>query len=117
MDWFQKGKEERKRQEEKEEAIKKQWSILMESGLLDRLEKKRGEVESQTLYRFLLYPSGNTFHVTHAHTSRARGGFYFHVKEDGIYVTVDFYSKGKKIDPQKISDKEIHDWFGQIVPK
>ena len=134
-DWLQKAKGERKRKEQREKAIKLNIDILDRSGLLEKIEQKRKDVEKETLYRFqFMFPEDDSLRkgaVAHIVTSvvnfTSHGSFIIEVNEDGIYltfsntkkwpITLPNSTKPQKIDPQNVSDKEIHDWFGRIVPK
>ncbi len=110
-----------------EEKIMGYKKALFESGLLERIEKRRLEIQrGATADKFNLYPrltyesKGDSGHflkeLTYLHTQYSVdqvGGYSFfciEVKADGIYLAKT--GKGtKKIAFEKITDHDIHDWF------
>ncbi len=124
-DWLQKGKESRKKKEQQREAVARNIDMLDKSDLLARLENKKQEIESQTLYRFEIIPIPRDSHLNQIAGYKIQHGsnsFSIEATENGIYL---HFTTGRlirvegatdpSIDPQTVSDDEIHDWFGRIV--
>jgi hypothetical protein len=129
MDSFQAGKEYLKNRERGEEKHLEYKKTLFQSGLLEKIEKKRLEFVKDNAYKFDLYPrptyrSLNSDHflkelsLVHTQFSVDHSGHYvsfcIEVKPGGIYL-VPSGKNPKKIDPQKITDREIHNWFDLLV--
>jgi hypothetical protein len=129
MDSLQRGKVDLRKKEYGEQKHLEFKKTLLESGLLEKIEKKRLEIKKGKAYKFDLYPtlaydSLNSDHflkepsLLHTQYSVDHSGQYIsfciEVKPDGIYW-VPFGKKPKKIDPQAISDQEIHHWFDFLV--
>lgn len=130
MDWIEKRREELKERKQQREATKKNRDVLKKSGLLERIEKKRDEAEKEGGYAFYLSPP-QYFDAHHRFNRKGEEdyftvylgftGLYFSlsIKEGGVFLEFadNHHSKSQKIDPQKVTDKEIHEWFGSIVAK
>ena len=102
---------------------------LFDSGLLERIEKRRLELNKETAHNFDLYPRltyKGTLDSDHflkelsfLHTqysvdhSGCYSSFCIEVKENGIYW-VKSGKTSKKLNPETISDQEIHLWFGSL---
>jgi hypothetical protein len=131
MAWPEKGEEDLKR-EHGEQKIMEYKKALFESGLLERIEKKRLEVEKkEILHQFDLYPrlayesNRDSDHFLkelsflHTEYSVKHSGWYssfcIKVTVDGIYWGSG--KKTKKLNLNKISDQEIHDWFAFLAKK
>jgi hypothetical protein len=110
-----------------EEKIMEYKKTLFESGLLERIEKKRLEVEKgEGAHKFDLYPRlayetrADSDHflkeLSFLHTQYSvkhsdwYSSFCIEVRADGIYL-VKSGKQTKKINLQTISDHDIHDWF------
>lgn len=129
MDSFQRGKIDLRKREYGEQKHLEFKKTLLESGLLEKIEAKRLEIRKGKGYKFDLYPSPtydslNSDHflkelsLLHTQYSIDHSGRYIsfciEVKPDGIYW-VPSGKKPKKIDPQSITDQEIHNWFDFLV--
>ena len=129
MDSLQKAKVDLRKKEYGEEKHREFKKTLLESGLLEKIEKKRIEIKQVKPYKFDLYPtpsygSLNSDHflkepsLLHTQYSVDHSGQYIsfciEVKPDGIYW-VPSGKKPRKIEPQAISDQEIHNWFDFLV--
>jgi len=131
MAWPEKGEEDLKR-EHAEQKIMEYKKALFESGLLEKIEKKRLEIEKkETVHKFDLYPrlayesNRDSDHFLkelsflHTEYSVKHSGWYssfcIKVTADGIYWEAG--KKTKKLNLGKISDLEIHDWFGLLGKK
>ena len=115
--------------EHEEQKIMKYKKTLFDSGLLERIEKRRLELKEETAHRFDLYPrltykgSMDSDHflkeLSFLHTqysvdqSGRYSSFCIEVKADGIYW-VKSGKNSKKLNPGNISDQEIRDWFGSL---
>ena len=115
--------------EHAEQKIMKHKKTLLDSGLLERIEKRRLELKKENAHNFDLYPrhtykgSMDSDHFLkelsflHTQYSVDHSGFYssfcIEVKEDGIYW-VKSGKNSKKLNIQNISDQEIHTWFGSL---
>lgn len=125
MGWPEKDQADLKR-EHAEQNIMENKKALFESGLLERIEKRRLEIEKKepthklSLYPRLAYESNRDSdhflkELSYLHTqysvkdSGMYSSFCIDVKADGIYW--ESGKKTKKMKPEKISDQEIHDWF------
>jgi len=103
--------------------------ILFESGLLEKIEKRRLELKKETGQNFNLYPrltykgSMDSDHFLkelsflHTQYSVDLSGWYssfcIEVKADGIYW-VKSGKQSKKINPGNITDHDIDDWFWSL---
>ena len=131
MAWPEKGEEDLKR-EHGEQKIMEYKKALFESGLLERIEKKRLEIEKkEILHQFDQYPrlayesNRDSDHFLkelsflHTEYSVKHSGWYssfgIEVTADGIYWKSG--KKTKKLKLEKISDQEIHDWFALLTKK
>jgi hypothetical protein len=129
MDSVQKEKVDLRKREQGEEKHLEYKKTLLESGLLEKIEKRRLEIKKDNVYKFDLYPCAtyDSLHSDHflkepslLHTqysvdfSGEYVSFCIEVKTDGIYW-IPFGKKPKKIDPQTVSDQEIHNWFDSLV--
>ncbi|MBU1206706.1 MAG: hypothetical protein KKH04_07250 [Proteobacteria bacterium] len=131
MAWPEKGEEDFKREHE-EQKIMEYKKALFESGLLERIEKKRLEIEKkETVHNFDLYPrlayesNRDSDHFLkepsflHTQYSIKHSGWYssfcVEVTADGVYWKSG--QKTKKLKLEKISDQEIHDWFALLAKK
>jgi len=129
MDWMEKAKKETEERQMKERSIKANAALITESGLLEKIEKERVGAQKGTQYVFNLHP----YHIegvsdVSVDPNRfARGGAKYTVQcqyetfsiiatEDGIYFELNSEWK-QKIDPKKITSKEVHEWFGFIVER
>ena len=115
--------------EHAEQKIMKYKKTLFDSGLLERIEKRRSELKKETAHNFDLYPRltyKGTLDSDHflkelsfLHTqysvdhSGCYSSFCIEVKEDGIYW-VKSGKNSKKLKMESISDQEIHDWFRSL---
>jgi hypothetical protein len=115
--------------EHAEQKIMKYKKTLFDSGLLERIEKRRSELKKETAHNFDLYPRltyKGTLDSDHflkelsfLHTqysvdhSGCYSSFSIEVKEDGIYW-VKSGKNSKKLKIESISDQEIHDWFRSL---
>ncbi len=118
--------------------IEKDYSeILRESGLLRKIERKRLEIrESEDHSNYQLYPCNkeyspetgsnvydyNRFAEDDYKYTVTLGDRYFRIraKTDGIYLTFRHVQKiksikRKKINPLKVSEKEISKWFSFLT--
>jgi hypothetical protein len=129
MDWIEKARKELEGRQMREKSVRANVALINESGILEKIEKERLKAQKGTTYVFTLHP----YHIEGVSdvivdSNRfARGGtkytvgcqfgtFSIYVTEDGIYL--EFNGEGKKrIDPKKITDKEIHEWFGFLVER
>jgi len=129
MDSFQREKVDLRKREQGEQKHLEYKKTLFESGLLEKIEKKRLEIRKGNVYKFDLYPCSNYDSLSSDHFLKElsllhtqysvdlSGGyvsFCIQVKPDGIYW-VPSGKKPKKIDPQTISDQEIRNWFDFLV--
>ena len=103
--------------------------ILFESGLLEKIEKRRLELKKETGQNFNLYPrltykgSMDSDHFLkelsflHTQYSVDLSGWYssfcIEVKADGIYW-VKSGKQTKKINSGNITDHDIDDWFWSL---
>ena len=126
MDRLEKGQEDLKKTAAGEQNIMGRKKTLLESGLLERIEKRRLELKKEVAHKFGLYPrltySGGTdsdhflkeLSFLHTQYSVDRSGCYssfcIEVKADGIYW-VKSGKSSKKLNPENISDQEIQDWY------
>ena len=125
MSWPEKDQVDLKR-EHAEKNIMEYKKALFESGLLERIEKRRLEIEEKqpthklSLYPRLAYESNRDsdhflkeLSFLHTEYSVKHSGWYssfcIKVAADGIYW--ESGKKTKKMKPEKVSDQEIHDWF------
>ncbi len=115
--------------EHAEQKIMKYKKTLFDSGLLERIEKRRSELKKETAHNFDLYPRltyKGTLDSDHflkelsfLHTqysvdhSGCYSSFCIEVKEDGIYW-VKSGKNSKKLKMESISDQEIQDWFRSL---
>jgi hypothetical protein len=115
--------------EHAEQNIMKYKKTLFDSGLLERIEKRRLELKKETAHNFDLYPrhtykgSMDSDHFLkelsflHTQYSVDHSGFYssfcIEVKADGIYW-VKTGKNSRKLKMESISDQEIHDWFRSL---
>ncbi len=125
MSWPEKRQEDIESEHE-EQKIMKFKKTLFDSGLLERIEKRRLEIKEETADKFDLYPrltykgSMDSDHFLkelsflHTQYSVDRSGCYssfcIEVKADGIYW-VKSGKSSKKLNPGNISDQEIKDWY------
>jgi hypothetical protein len=110
-----------------EQKIMEYKKALFESGLLERIEKERLEIgRGATAHKFDLYPrltyesNRHSDHflkeLTYLHTKYSvdhageYSSFCIDVKADGIYLAKTG-KETKKINFEKITDHDIHDWF------
>jgi hypothetical protein len=131
MTSIEKGEDDLKR-DHAEQKIMEYKKTLFESGLLERIEKEKLEIEKkETAHKLDLYPrpayesDRDSDHflkdLTYLHTqycvkhSASYSSFCINVKEDGIYW--ESGKKIKKLNLWKISDQEIHDWFALLEKK
>lgn len=131
MGWPEKDQADLKR-EHAEKNIMEYKKALFESGLLERIEKRRLEIEKKepahklSLYPRLAYESNRDSdhflkELSYLHTqysvkhSGMYSSFCIDVKADGIYW--ESGKKTKKMKPEKISDQEIYDWFVLLEKK
>lgn len=129
MDSFQRVREDLRKKEQGEQKHLEFKKTLFESGLLEKIEKKRLEIKKENAYNFDLYPcptygSLNSDHflkelsLVHTQYSVDHSGCYIsfciEVKPTGVYL-VPSGKEPKKIDPQKITDQEIKNWFDLLV--
>ena len=128
MTWPIKGEEDLKR-DHAEQKIMQHKKILFESGLLEKIEKRRLELKKETGQNFNLYPrltykgSMDSDHFLkelsflHTQYSVDLSGWYssfcIEVKADGIYW-VKSGKQSKKINPGNITDHDIDDWFWSL---
>ena len=129
MGWPQNGEVDLKRKHA-EEKIMEYKKALFESGLLERIEKKRLEVEKgETTHKFDLYPrltyrgglDSDHFlkELSFLHTqytvdlSGWYSSFCIEVKADGIYW-VQSGKQPQKINLVTITDHDIADWFWSL---
>ena len=128
MTWPEKRQEDIE-SEQAEQKIMKYKKTLFDSGLLERIEKRRSELKKETAHNFDLYPRltyKGTLDSDHflkelsfLHTqysvdhSGCYSSFCIEVKEDGIYW-VKSGKNSKKLKMESISDQEIHDWFRSL---
>ncbi len=126
---MEKVKKEKEERQVGERFVKANVAWLNESGLLERIEKERLKAQKGTTYVFTLHPyhiegisevtvDSNRFgrRGTKYTVQCQFGSFSIHVAEDGIYL--EFNDEGKKrINPEKITDQEIHEWFGVLVER
>jgi len=126
--WPIKGEEDLKR-DHAEQKIMQHKKILFESGLLEKIEKRRLELKKETGQNFNLYPrltykgSMDSDHFLkelsflHTQYSVDLSGWYssfcIEVKADGIYW-VKSGKQTKKINPGNITDHDIADWFWSL---
>ena len=115
--------------EHAEQKIMKHKKTLLDSGLLERIEKRRLELKNEGAHKFGLYPrptyrgSMDSDHflkeLSFLHTqysvdhSGCYSSFCIEVKEDGIYW-VKSGKNSKKLNPENISDQEIRDWYRSL---
>jgi hypothetical protein len=131
MAWPEKGEDDLKR-DRVEQKIMKYKTALFRSGLLERIERERLEIEKkETTNKFDLYPrlayesNGGSDHflkdLTYLHTqycvkhSTGYSSFCINVKVDGIYW--ESGTKKIKLNLPAISDQEIHNWFAFLEKK
>lgn len=129
MDSFPRERIDLRKREQGEQKHLEYKKTLLESGLLEKIEKKRLEIKKENVYKFDLYPCPaydsmtsdhflKEFSLLHTQYSVDHSGWYvsfcIEVKPDGIYW-VPSGKKPKKIDPQTITDQEIHNWFDILV--
>jgi hypothetical protein len=129
MDSFPRERVDLRKREQGEQKHLEYKKTLFESGLLEKIEKRRLEIKKENAYKFDLYPCPNydslssdhflkELSLLHTQYSVDHSGSYvsfcIEVKPDGIYW-VPSGKKPKKIDPQTISDQEIHNWFDFLV--
>ena len=128
MSWPEKEKEDIE-SEHAEQNIMKYKKTLFDSGLLERIEKRRLELKKETAHNFDLYPrhtykgSMDSDHflkeLSFLHTqysvdhSGCYSSFCIEVKADGIYW-VKSGKPSKKLKLENISDQEIQDWFWSL---
>ena len=115
--------------ENAEQKTMKYKKTLFDSGLLERIEKRRLELKQETAHNFDLYPcliyrgSMDSDHflkeLSFLHTqytvdlSGLYSSFCIEVKAEGIYW-VKSGKQTKKINPGNITDHEIADWFWSL---
>ncbi len=126
---MEKARKEAEERQIRERSIKANAVLINESGILERIEKERLEAQKETQYVFNLHP----YYIEGVSDVRvdpnrfARGGTKYSVKcqfetfsiyatEDGVYFELNAEWK-KRIDPKKITNKEVHEWFGFIVER
>lgn len=126
---MERARKETEERQMRERSLKANAALINESGILEKIEKERLEAQKGTPYVFNLHP----YHIegvsdVSVDPNRfARGGikytvqcqfenFSIYATEEGIYLefTVEWR---RRIDPQKITDKEIHEWFGFLVER
>ena len=129
MDWMEKARNEAEGRQMSERSIKANVALINESGIFEKIEKERLEAQKGTTYVFDLHP----YHIegvsdVSVDPNRfARGGikytvqcqfenFSIYATEEGVYLEFNGEWK-KRIDPKKITDKEIHEWFGFLVER
>ena len=128
MTWPIKGEEDLKR-DHAEQKIMQHKKILFESGLLEKIEKRRLELKNEGAHKFGLYPrptyrgSMDSDHFLkepsflHTQYSVDLPGWYssfcIEVKADGIYW-VKSGKQTKKINSGNITDHDIDDWFWSL---
>ena len=129
MDWFEKGQEDLKKRAPGEQNIMEHKKALLGSGLLERIEKRRLELQNEGAHKFGLYPrlayrdSMDSDHflkeLSFLHTqysvdlSGRYSSFCIEVKANGIYW-VKSGKQTRKINPGNISDHDIADWFWSL---
>ena len=129
MDQLERGQGDLKKTAAGEQEIMGYKKTLLESGLLERIEKRRLELKQETAHNFDLFPclnyrgSMDSDHFLkeasflHTQYSVDRSGCYssfcIEVKEDGIYW-VKSGKTSKKLNMENISDQEIHTWFRSL---
>ncbi len=129
MDRLEKGQEDFKKTAAGEQNIMGHKKTLLESGLLERIEKRRLELKNDVTHKFGLYPrltySGNMdsdhflkeLSFLHTQYTVDLAGWYssfcIEVKADGIYW-VQSGRQTKKINPWDITDQDIADWFWSL---
>ncbi len=128
MTWPEKEQEDIE-SEHAEQNIMKYKKALFDSGLLERIEKRRLELKKETAHNFDLYPR-HTYKGTldsdhflkelsflHSQYTVDLSGLYssfcIEVKADGIYW-VKSGKQTKKINPWEITDQNIGDWFWSL---
>ena len=132
MDRLEKAQEDLKKGAPGEQKIMEHKKALLESGLLERIEKRRLELKNDMTHKFGLYPRltyKGTLDSDHflkelsfLHTqycvdlSGWYSSFCIEVKADGIYW-VQSGKQTKKINPVNITDQEIADWFWSLSRK
>ena len=124
-DWLQRGKDSLKEAEHRREATARNIDRLDKSELLARLENKKQEIERQTLYRFEISPIQRDSDLNHIAGYKVQcwsNSFSIVANENGIYLDFTLRrlirpegEERPSIDPNNVSDDEIHDWFGRIV--
>ena len=128
MTWPAKAEEDLKR-DQAEQKIMEHKKALFESGLLERIEKRRLELKKETgqdfnLYPRLTYKGGmdsdhflKELSFLHTQYSVDLSGWYssfcIEVKADGIYW-VKSGKQSKKINSGNITDHDIDDWFWSL---
>ena len=131
MAWPEKGQDDLKR-EHVEQKIMEYKKALFESGLLEKIEKRRLEIEKkENVHKLDLYPrlayesNRDSDHflkeLSYLHTqykvrhSGCYSSFCIDVKADGIYW--ESGKKTKKINLTQVSEHEIDDWFVLLAKK
>jgi hypothetical protein len=123
MDWRERAKKE-KQGRELLEAMAKRWrEELLKSGLLERIEHVKAEIEKETDLRYTFggysdnprfNRSGNSFCV-----HRFSGSRYFclEAQSDGVFLRINppGLIKPKKIRPREITEQEVYQWFEHIT--
>ena len=123
------GQEDLKKTADGEQNIMGHKKTLLESGLLERIEKRRLELKNDVAHKFGLYPrltySGSMdsdhflkelsfLHTQYTVDLTGRySSFCIEVKADGIYW-VKSGKQIKKINPWDITDHDIADWFWSL---
>ena len=129
MDWLEKGQEDLEKGAPGEQSTIEHKKALLESGLLERIEKRRLELKNDVTHKFDLYPrltyrgdlDSDHFlkELSFLHTqytvdlSGRYSSFCIEVKADGIYW-VQSGKQPKKINPVDITDNAIADWFWSL---
>ncbi len=129
MDQLERGQGDLKKMADGEQEIMGHKKTLLESGLLERIEKRRLELNNDVAHKFGLYPrltysaSMDSDHflkeLSFLHTqytvdlSGLYSSFCIEVKAEGIYW-VKSGKQTKKINPWEITDHDIADWFWSL---
>lgn len=133
MDWLKKAKSKKLKDEASRQATIKYINMVKESGLLEKIERKKREVYQESGLKFGLSPLLETrqtyeeifydYDHFNCNSSSWRVEYYqqnFCIvpRENGVYWELYAYNdlkKRKRINPNEISDKEIHKWFGLLL--
>ena len=122
MDWMEKEREELEKRQVQKKAIQANLDLITQNKILERIEKERLSIEKETTYRFMgpSAPLGTWSFIGELGYQT----FSFDIKEDGIYLTFALSMNKRtknyrnyilRINPTKITDEDIHNWFGFLV--